>query len=217
MCVSSLGAQFTQPVDPAARSIFRQPQLGWAFAPMALTEDNSGRGVRLSAEYHLLHEWNGITEVTGYLPHGTPFTKVSGFRLRQDVVRYNVKREMYTGVSMMFKAQKIDHIAIVPIDDSTTYRKPYALIKRVLSPSFVIGTTGYFGEDSNWFIGGAIYLGVRYRNARIDGLTPTEEATMWPFDNESTDFVRNWTLKDGVNWYPELNLTLKIGYDFRWD
>lgn len=168
----------------------------------------------MATEYPLIRAWNGISEATFYIPSSTPYTNVSGWRFRQDVVKYNFSKELYFGFSFMYKSQQINHTAIVPVNDSITYRQPYALVKRVLSPSFVVGTVTYLGNDTGWFIGAALYLGVRYKDAHIEGLTPTEEASMWPYDVESTDFVRKTALEEGIFLRPELNATLRIGYDF---
>jgi hypothetical protein len=205
-------AQSTNSADTT--SYFGQPQLSLAIAPLTLADFAGGAGLRMSGEYRIKGVWNGMTEATIYLPYNTVYRGTYGVRVRQDFRRYNQSKELFTGFSFMVKSQQVDHIAVVPINDSVRYRKNYSLIKTVICPAFVIGTQTYMGDNTGWYLEAAAYLGLRFKEAHVQGLTASEAARMWPYDIESTDFAQRIALQDGVRLQPEISASLKIGFDF---
>jgi len=195
-------------------SEFNRPQRTLAWAPLAMADMSGGAGLRLSSEYRLNGIWNGMSEATVYLPYNNFYKHTTGVRIRQDFRKYNPGKNYFYGVSFMFKYQQIDHIAVVPINDSTRYTKNYSLIKNIICPAFVIGTHTYMGETEGWYIETSAYLGLRFKDAQVEGLTGSEAGSMWPYDLESTDFALRLALQDGIYVHPEISGTIKIGYDF---
>jgi hypothetical protein len=196
---------------------FYQPELGIALAPLALADLSGGKGIRISAEYPIKNYWNGMTEGTMYLPNSSFYTYTRGFRIRQDIRKYNTEKRIFTGISVMFKSQEIGHVAVIPENDSTNYKSNYKINKTVVSPAFLIGTNTYFGEDTSWYFEVTGYFGIRYKKSEAEGLTSREILTMWPFDVESTDFSHRFALQIGEFVYPEISATFKIGFDLSKD
>lgn len=199
-------------VNPAPE--FNRPRRTLAWAPLAMADMSGGAGLRVSSEYRLNEIWNGMSEATVYLPYNNFYKSTSGVRVRQDFRKYTSGKNYFYGVSFMFKYQQIDHIAVVPINDSTRYRKNYSLIKSIICPAFVIGTHTYMGETEGWYIETSAYLGLRFKDAHMEGLSGSEAGSMWPYDLEATDFALRMALQDGIYVHPEISGTIKIGYDF---
>jgi hypothetical protein len=195
-------------------SDFHRPQRTLAWAPLALADMPGGPGLRVSSEYRLNAIWNGMTEATVYMPYHNFYRSTSGVRIRQDFRKYAPGNNYFYGFSLMFKYQTIDHIAVVPINDSTRYRKNYSLVKNIICPAFVIGSHTYMGETEGWYIETSAYLGLRFKDAHKEGLTGGEAGSMWPYDLEATDFALRMALQDGIRVHPEITGTIKIGYDF---
>lgn len=193
---------------------FNRPYRTLVWAPLAMADMPGGPGLRVSSEYRLNGIWNGMSETTVYLPYHNFYRSTSGVRVRQDFRKYISGKNYFYGVSFMFKYQKVNHIAVVPINDSTRYRKNYSVVKNIICPAFVIGSHTYMGDTKGWYIESSAYLGLRFKDAHMEGLTGSEAGSMWPFDLEATDFAFRMALQDGIYVHPEISGTIKIGYDF---
>ncbi len=191
---------------------FFKPHFTLFVAPLAMADYIGGYNFRFGTEYSLGENVNGLTEVSVYMPWHQHYNYVSGFKVRQDFRKYNMSKMMFAGGSIMLKQQNIDHIAVIPITDSTYYKKSYTLHKTIVSPSFTIG----FNQNiyNHWYFDVAAYAGFRLKSANTEGLTPTERSTMWNYDIEYDDLDRKTMLKQGQHIGIELQACLRIGYVF---
>lgn len=203
-------AQTVQTADTS--NYFFKPRFSVFIAPLALADYMGGYNLRVGTEYALGENVNGLTEVSVYMPWHQKYNYVSGFKVRQDFRKYNLKDGFFIGASIMLKQQKIDYIAVVPITDSTYYKKPYTLSKIVVSPSFTLGYNTRI--DEHWYIDVSAYAGFRVKFAETEGLTPTERSTMWNYDVEYDDLDMKTMLKQGQHVGIELQACLRVGYVF---
>lgn len=196
-----------------ASNLFRPNVWSVSLAPLALIDRGGGAGPRWGVEWRFSRRWSVFTEATVYWPHHPKFARVSGYRLKQEVRRYNKMKPIFLGVSIFLKQQSIDHTAIVPITDSTNYRKPYTLSKQVIAPAFSYGYREYLSSSSRWYGEIVVYLGMRFKEAKVSGLTAKEQASYWAFDVESSDFVERFALRTGSLVHPELSFSIRFGFD----
>jgi hypothetical protein len=207
---SALPAQVASP--SAADTSFFRPQRTVFFSPLALVNLHAGSGVRFGMEYRLAENLNGLTELTLYIPASRNYESVHGFRLRQDFRVYNMKKQLFIGGSIMLKQQTLGDIAVIPVTDSTVYRKAYNVQKTVVSPSIVIGFNGM--EYRHIYFEACVYVGVRFKNAAHVGLTPTESTRMHSYNRRPEDLPIQFALKKGMSVAPELQPCLRVGYKF---
>lgn len=188
---------------------FFQPGLTISMAPLALADYNGGHGMRVATEYTLKENFTGLTEVTYYLPFHNRYANVKGFRIRQDFRKYNSSDRFFIGGSIMVKNQSLDYIAVIPMTDSTHYRKPYTLKKLIVSPSLVVGQNAVFDR---WYFEACLYVGLRIKNAYVEGLTQSEKANMWNYDVEAGDLQTKIVLRQDTHLGIEISPTIRIGY-----
>ncbi len=203
-------AQTVQTVDTT--NYFFKPHFSVFVAPLALADYIGGYNLRVGTEYSLGENVNGLTEVSVYMPWHQKYNYVSGFKVRQDFRKYNLKKGFFIGGSIMLKQQKIDYVAVIPITDSTYYKKSYTLSKIVVSPSFTLGYNTRI--DEHWYVDVSAYAGFRVKFAEAEGLTPTERSTMWNYDVEYDDLDMKTMLKQGQHVGIELQACLRVGYVF---
>lgn len=189
---------------------FFKPHFTVFFAPLALADYVGGYNFRFGTEYSLGEKVNGLTEVSIYMPWHQTYNNVSGFKVRQDFRKYNMNKMIFMGASIMLKQQNLDYLAVIPITDSTYYKKTYTLHKTIISPSFTIG----FNQNisNHLYIDVAAYAGFRVKFAETDGLTPTERSTMWNYDVEYDDLDKKTMLKQGQHVGIELQVSVRVGY-----
>lgn len=153
-----------------------------------------------------------MTELTWYLPFHNRLENVKGFRIRQDFRAYNAKESFFVGGSVMAMRQSLGYTAVIPINDSDYYTKPYTLRKTIFSPSFLTGSNTKFGLGSKWYLETCMYVGFRFKDAYTDGLTPTETSSMWNYDLSPEDWQMRIILKQGMHVGAEFTVSLEIGY-----
>jgi hypothetical protein len=210
LCAATVYAQRVPVTDTT--DYFFKPGLSVFVAPLAMADYIGGYNFRFGTEYSLNENVNGLTEVSIYMPWHQRYHYVSGFKVRQDFRKYIVQKQLFMGGSIMIKQQKLDYTAVVPIDDSTRYLKPYTLSKIVVSPSFVLGFTTRLNE--HWYIDLSGYAGLRFKFAEAQGLTPTERSTMWNYNLDYTDWDNKIMLKQGQHPGIELQASVRVGYYF---
>lgn len=191
---------------------FFKPHFTVFIAPLAMADYIGGYNFKCGTEYSINENVNGLTEVSLYMPWHQTYRNVSGFKVRQDFRKYNMQKMFFMGASFMLKQQNLDYTAVMPLTDSTYYKKPYTLHKTILSPSFTIG---YNQNVSNhWYFDLAAYAGFRLKFAETEGLTPSERSTMWNYNVEYDDLDMKTMLRQGQHIGIELQATLRIGYVF---
>lgn len=112
----------------------------------------------------------------------------------------------------MAMRQSLGYTAVIPINDSDYYTKPYTLRKTIFSPSFLTGSNTKFGLGSKWYLETCMYVGFRFKDAYTDGLTPTETSSMWNYDLSPEDWQMRIILKQGMHVGAEFTVSLEIGY-----
>ncbi len=210
--ISSIFVQAQTVPSAGTTPDFFKPRFAMFMAPLAMADYIGGYNFRVGTEYSLGEKVNGLTEVSVYMPWHQKYHHVSGFRIRQDFRKYNMKDGFFLGASFMVKQQKIDHIAVLPITDTTYNFKPYTLSKIVVSPSFTVGYNSRI--DEHWYVDVSAYAGFRVKNANAEGLTPSERNSMWNKNVDYNDYNDKIMLRQGQHVGIELQASLRIGYVF---